>query len=298
MNKNPTVDIIVPFYNNANTVSSCLDGLLHQSYKNIVNIFLVNDGSTDDTLKIINSTYKNSIIKVINHKRNLGLSAARNSGIRAGSSDVILFLDGDMAVQPNWVKSHIEIYNRCNVIGVVGDHCLPLNYTPNKLDMYLYNKNRGARKYPHGANIPFRFFLFSNTSIKRSVVDDVGCFDEEIKTYGGEDTEFAIRIWKKYPDQLVYSQKSLSQHFSNKSLKKFLRDMKQYGSNGFSYIIKKHPEHKNDIGGQYVSSVSGRVLFNPILRNIIKLLSKFTYNYYLIRYLVVDAVVLGARKNS
>ena len=72
--------------------------------------------------------------------------------------------------------------------------------------------------------------------------------------------------------------------------------MKQYGSNGFSYIINKYPEYKKDIGGQYVSSVSGRVLFNPILRNIIKFISKFTYNYYLIRYLVVDAVVLGARK--
>ena len=230
MNKNPTVDIIVPCYNNASTVSRCLDSLLHQNYKNIVNIFLVNDGSTDNTLKIINSRSENSIVKIINHKRNLGLSAARNSGIRAGNSDLILFLDGDMSVQHNWVKSHIEIYNRCNVIGVVGDYCLPIKYTPNKLDMYLYNKNRGARKYPHGANISFRFFLFSNTSIKRSVLDNIGFFDEEIKTYGGEDTELAIRIWKKYPDQLVYSQKSISQHFSNKSLKQFLKDMKQYGS--------------------------------------------------------------------
>lgn len=89
-----TISIIVPVYNNAPYLKQCLDSICGQTYTDL-EIIAVNDGSEDDSLKILES-YANSDsrIKVINQK-NKGLSGARNAGIDASSGDYIMFLDGD-----------------------------------------------------------------------------------------------------------------------------------------------------------------------------------------------------------
>lgn len=88
------VSIIVPVYNVENYLEQCLDSLINQSYQNI-EIIIIDDGSTDDSRKII-ERYKimDKRIKTI-FKENEGVSAARNDGIKNAQGDYILFVDGD-----------------------------------------------------------------------------------------------------------------------------------------------------------------------------------------------------------
>ena len=88
------VSIIVPVYNVENYLTECIESTLKQTYHN-VEIILIDDGSTDRSGKICD-TYanKDNRIKVF-HKKNGGLSDARNMGIGKVTGEYIYFLDSD-----------------------------------------------------------------------------------------------------------------------------------------------------------------------------------------------------------
>ncbi len=88
------VSIIIPIYNVELYLSKCLDSVIHQTYKNL-EIILINDGSTDSCPQISEEyAVKDVRIKVI-HKKNGGLSDARNAGLKIASGDFISFVDSD-----------------------------------------------------------------------------------------------------------------------------------------------------------------------------------------------------------
>ena len=92
------ISVIIPIYNTEKYLKKCIDSVICQTYKNL-EIILVNDGSTDNSLNICNE-YKNkdTRIKVIN-KKNSGSSATRNMGIKNSNGQYLLFLDSD-----DWYK--------------------------------------------------------------------------------------------------------------------------------------------------------------------------------------------------
>jgi glycosyltransferase involved in cell wall biosynthesis len=90
----PLISIIVPIYNIAEYASECIQSLINQTYKNI-EIILVDDGSTDHSPAICDEfAEQDERIKVI-HKRNGGLSDARNAGLDVATGEYIGFVDGD-----------------------------------------------------------------------------------------------------------------------------------------------------------------------------------------------------------
>lgn len=113
MNEDALVSIIVPVYNVDKYLKECLDSVVNQTYKNI-EIIIVNDGSTDNSLKICEIySVADSRIKIINQD-NQGLSAARNSGIKSCKGDWIFFVDSDDILEKNVIR---RLYNICKENG-------------------------------------------------------------------------------------------------------------------------------------------------------------------------------------
>ncbi len=109
MEKEKLVSVIVAAYNIEQYLPRCLDSLLAQTYK-LLEIIVVDDGSTDRTAQICDRYAKeNENIKVI-HRENGGLSAARNSGLEIASGDFIGYVDGDDWVEPQMYE---EMLNAC-----------------------------------------------------------------------------------------------------------------------------------------------------------------------------------------
>lgn len=97
------VSIIIPVYNTAQYLRQALDSVINQSYKNL-QIICVNDGSTDNSLSILEEYSKiDSRIEIIT-KENGGLSAARNRGLESADGDYVLFLDSDDWLDTNTVE--------------------------------------------------------------------------------------------------------------------------------------------------------------------------------------------------
>ena len=95
----PKVSIIIPVYNVEPYIEECLQSVMRQSYKGMIECILVDDCGTDNSMEVAGQlieTYKGPIdFKVLHHEHNRGLSAARNTGIDAASGDYVYFLDSD-----------------------------------------------------------------------------------------------------------------------------------------------------------------------------------------------------------
>lgn len=94
MDKNDLISVIVPLYNTSNYMDDCIKSICHQTYINI-EILLIDDGSTDDTGIKINEWRKRDNRIQVYHKKNGGLSDARNYGIEKASGKYITFIDSD-----------------------------------------------------------------------------------------------------------------------------------------------------------------------------------------------------------
>jgi glycosyltransferase involved in cell wall biosynthesis len=103
----PLVSVLIPLYNAEQYLSECLDSVITQTYKNI-EIIIVNDGSTDDSLSIAESYAKRySFIKVYSQE-NSGAASARNKAFTLSSGEYIQYFDADDIFHPEKIASQIE----------------------------------------------------------------------------------------------------------------------------------------------------------------------------------------------
>ena len=105
----PKISVFLPIYNKENYLNRSIGSIINQTFKNL-EIIAVNDGSTDNTLKILKKlSKKDSRIKITNNDRNLGLLYSRAMGILNCSGEYIMDLDPDDKFEGN---SNLEnLYN-------------------------------------------------------------------------------------------------------------------------------------------------------------------------------------------
>ncbi len=135
MEKNK-ISVIVPIYNVENYLNRCVDSILNSTYKNL-EIILVDDGSTDNCSKICDDYLKkDSRIQVV-HKKNGGLSDARNKGLDLATGEYISFIDSDDCINKNMLSYLMKILlkNSCDI--AVCDFSIFYDKFPN--DVMLLN---------------------------------------------------------------------------------------------------------------------------------------------------------------
>ncbi len=88
------ISIIVPVYNIDSYISRCMDSIVNQSYHDL-EIIVINDGSTDNSLEIISKYAADDSRIIVIDQKNLGVSAARNAGIKIAHGEFLMFVDGD-----------------------------------------------------------------------------------------------------------------------------------------------------------------------------------------------------------
>jgi glycosyltransferase involved in cell wall biosynthesis len=116
----PFFSIIIPSYNVENYIAKCLQSVLGQSFINY-EIIIVDDGSTDSSLKITQEISKNNPQIVIITQKNKGLGGARNTGIEKSTGQYLLFLDSDDWIKPTTLqKLNHTILNEDSDIVVYG----------------------------------------------------------------------------------------------------------------------------------------------------------------------------------
>lgn len=110
------ISVIVPVYNVQHYLSQCIDSIINQDYKDI-EVILVNDASTDDSLKICRYyAKKDDRIKIINKTLNEGVDKARFSGLDEAKGEYVTFVDSDDWLEgPDTIKEMMEIAQETGV---------------------------------------------------------------------------------------------------------------------------------------------------------------------------------------
>lgn len=199
------ISVIVPIYNADKKLNKCIDSILNQTYKDI-EIILVNDGSTDNSLNICKK-YKSldDRIKIID-KENEGSIQARKAGLESSEGDYIMFVDADDWVDNNIISimyNELKRYN-CDIVvsnmyKVFSDRKLikKSNNSHYFIEEKLYVKdeikNELVVAYFHGH--PFPASLFCKL-YKRSLLIDSGKYLEKIN-FLGEDLFLNMEVFLK-----------------------------------------------------------------------------------------------------
>lgn len=107
MIEKPLISVIVPVYNVESYLDACLDSIKQQAYQNL-EIIVVEDCSTDSSSTVLQSHLKDERVKLIQHAKNSGLSAARNTGIEAATGEYIMFVDSDDIIAPRLIDACLD----------------------------------------------------------------------------------------------------------------------------------------------------------------------------------------------
>ena len=103
------LDIIVPVYNVENYIKECIDSILNQKTQYKFRVIIVDDGSTDNSGKIIDKLYSdNALVKIV-HQSNKGISGARNTGLLNVKSKYIMFVDSDDLMANGAIENLLNI---------------------------------------------------------------------------------------------------------------------------------------------------------------------------------------------
>lgn len=94
---------MVPIYKVEEYIRECVESIINQSYTNL-EILLINDGTPDNSIGVINDLFTDTRLKVINQD-NAGLSAARNTGLKYATGKYVAMIDSDDAVKPDFIKN-------------------------------------------------------------------------------------------------------------------------------------------------------------------------------------------------
>ncbi|RIK51531.1 glycosyl transferase family 2 [Candidatus Microgenomates bacterium] len=190
------VDVIIPAYNSAQFIKRAVKSALTQG--EIVNsIVVVNDGSTDNTLKVLERISRNEDKVKIVEKVNGGLSAARNTGILNASSKYLAFLDADDRWLPGKLAKQLAILEKDANIGVVYSDYQLVDPIGNLIvDKHRLDPRIKGRIYPQILEGNKIMGSGSSVVVRSEVFAKIGKFDEILPTC--EDWDMWIRIAKKY----------------------------------------------------------------------------------------------------
>ena len=191
----PSVSVIVPTYNRAHMLKEAIDSVLAQTYQ-AFELIVVDDGSTDDTRRLL-SSYGSHRINIV-YQKNAGVSAARNRGIRSASGELIALLDSDDYWLPEKLAKQVDFFKSA-----------PQAVICQTEEIWIRNGIRVNPKQRHRkiSGMIFKESLLlclispSSVMIRKSLLDEVGLFDENLKAC--EDYDLWLRITWKYPAHLI-----------------------------------------------------------------------------------------------
>ena len=112
-NSFPLISVVLPIYNVEKYLSTCIESVLSQTYREL-EIILVDDGATDSCPAICEEYLKKDNRIVVYHKRNGGLSDARNYGLERCKGEYVTFIDSDDYIDPDYVMYLYNILKKYN----------------------------------------------------------------------------------------------------------------------------------------------------------------------------------------
>lgn len=239
------VSVVVATYNRRAPLRRLLDSLFLQSLESAaMEIVVVDDGSTDGTTETLERLHAPCPMQVLS-RANKGQAHARNTGWRAATGRLVLFLDDDMECPPTLLSEHLAAHRDDGayrddrvVVGRItasepGRPSLAWDLTTGQLVKWEERLERSPElAWPDDA------YVFANCSVSRSLLERVGGFDPAFYR-ALEDHDLGLRLWAEGA-RFVYAPRAVVEHTYTKSSREAVRDERWYGRAEVR-LGQKHP---------------------------------------------------------
>lgn len=200
------VSVVIPTYDRQEFLPTAINSVLNQNYEPI-ELIIVDDHSPESPREIVEKVPESQLadVKFIKHETNRGVSAARNTGIKYASGQLIAFLDDDDQWENNKIKRQVSVFSQeDDVVGVVctGMRSIDSDGSTITVQNVTYSGDV-TKELLCGALIPLPSIM-----VHRRVLNRAGLFDENMRSY--EDMEWIIRLsryceFRSISDPLVIS---------------------------------------------------------------------------------------------
>jgi chondroitin synthase len=220
------LSVIIPTFNRSKILDVTLACLVNQETKYPFEVVVADDGSKEAIDLVVRQYEPLLDIKYVRQKDyGFQLSAVRNLGMRASKYEFIAILDCDMAPNPRWVESYMQLLSRDDGIALVGPRkyvdtqlYAPSEFQKNKnlieqlpevrTNNTVSGKNEGEisvdwrlSHFRQSQDLrlcdsPFKYFSGGNIAFAKIWLKTAGCFDEDFEHWGAEDAEFGYRLFR------------------------------------------------------------------------------------------------------
>ncbi|NDJ22431.1 glycosyltransferase [Nostoc sp. B(2019)] len=223
----PQVSVVVPIYNGEADLPDLFSCLLSQTYpKDQVEYLLVDNNSSDRTLTFLKTSAENCLIKIhpLSENQIQSSYAARNTGIRAATGEIVVFTDADCRPQPQWIKALIQPFVNPEVVIVAGE----IVALPGKTLLEQHADRQETLSQKHTLHHSFRpYGQTANLAIRRIALEKAGLFRPYL-TSGG-DADICWRILLENIGRLEFAPEAIVQHRHRATLKELQSQWRRYG---------------------------------------------------------------------
>lgn len=247
--ENLTVSVVVPVYNGAEHIGTCIEALLHQDFKpDQFEIIVVNNRSTDNTQEIIDRYPVRSL-----YESKRGPAAARNAGIRASTAKFIAFTDADCIPHDDWLSK--LIFSMTDSVCGAGGEIVSYyedDAVSTFIDQIVFRQryNILQKSPPH--------ITTANACYRRTSLEKIGLFDESFPFAAGEDRDLGERL-AIAGEAFVFAEEAIVCHKHPQTLEGFYHQRFRHASGQFYASLKRH--NKMSIG-QMIKEIDSSRLIN------------------------------------
>jgi GT2 family glycosyltransferase len=265
--------------NSGRTLEKCLEAIARLKGEFEPEVIIVDGGSTDNTLNIVEKYREELNIRVL-YDDGKGLGYARDIGWRASDADYIVMLDSDVIVNRDFLRRAVELLQRDGKLGAASAKLRPISLDKGWLGRF---QEKNLAIYLHHLDPPYPAEAVALhtacTVFKRSVLEEIGGFDAYFNL-AKEDSDISYRI-RKAGYKLSY----LNVYALHLERARILKLNFRYGRS-FILISRKHPDMENFL--RLKNIVLMTCIFIPVLQPML-------YLYYLSRYIKVPHLTLSEK---
>jgi glycosyltransferase involved in cell wall biosynthesis len=190
------VSVLMCVRNVEKYIGNCIKTILDQTFTDF-EIIVIDEYDSNEKTKEIIENFEDVRIRYFRNEKWLGIPKSRNLGLKYARGDYVFFTDGDCVVSKDWIEQGLALLKNFDCVGVEGkSYYVSKGYTPTFSD-HTYESGCGK-------------FMTNNIAYKKSIVENIGGFDERYSYH--EDRDLGLRLLRKgkiefNPKMIVYVQK-------------------------------------------------------------------------------------------
>ncbi len=195
MSASARVSIIIPNWNGARFLRTCLNSLRSQTYRDF-EILLVDNGSTDESRELVAREYPE--VRVLALGRNLGFVGGCNAGMRAARGEIVVLLNNDTEAEPTWLEelvraldenpragmaaSKLKLFDQREKIHSAGDF-YRVDGIPGNRGVWEIDRGQYDDPSANARSVPVFGACGGASAYRKTMLDEIGLFDDDFWSY-------------------------------------------------------------------------------------------------------------------